>query len=159
MAIEKMHCTECEKDFKPGDWECMPGVYHTVPTKRYFMDDAPTVAEIRDGARFINKGISQTQILNIPPERQIREGDQITRIPGGSVTFVRGLYETSNPEIQFYLDRKSGLCTEARWREVYLNDDEKTQIKNLELAAREQRLADRENDLLASVKGRQRVGA
>ena len=153
MPIQNFKCLECGKKFDAGNWECMPGVMHTVTAKRYYMDDAPTVPEIRDGARFINKGISQTQILNIPPEKQIREGDQITRIPGGSVTFIRGMYETTNPEIQFYLDRKSGLCTEARWREVYLNDDEKVQIKNLELAAREQRLADRENQLLASVKG------
>ena len=149
-----MKCLECGKSFKPGEWECMPGVYHTVQSKRYYMDDAPTVPEIRDGARFINKGISQTQILNIPPEKQIREGDGITRIPGGSVTFVRGLYETTNPEIQFYLDRKAGLCTQARWEEVYLNDDEKVQMKNLQLAAREQRLADRENELLAAVKAK-----
>lgn len=154
MAIQTMKCVECEKEFKPGDWECMPGVAHVVVAKRYYMDDAPTVPEIRDGSKFINKGISQTQVLNIPPEKQIREGENTTRIPGGSVTFVRGLYETSNPEIQFYLDRKAGLCTEARWREVYLNDDEKVQIKNLELSAREQRLSERENDLLATVKAR-----
>ena len=127
---------------------------HVVAPKRYYMDDAPSVPEIRDGAKFINKGVSQTQILNIPPERQIREGDSITRIPGGSVTFVRGMFETSNPETQFYLDRKAGLCTEERWREVYLNDDEKVQMRNLELSAREQRLADRENDLLAAVKAK-----
>src|SRR6266567_8553655 len=108
MAIPKYRCLECDKEFSPPDFECLPGVYHVVALKRYYMDDAPTVAEIRDGAKFINKGISQTQILNIPPEKQIREGDQITRQPGGSVTFVRGLYETSNPEIQFYLDRKAG---------------------------------------------------
>lgn len=159
MPIEKMKCTECEKEFIPGAWECLPGVYHVVVAKRFYMDDAPTVPEIREGVRYINKGASQTQILNIPPERQIKEGEDVRRIPGGSVTFIRGLYETSNPEIQFYLDRKAGLCSEARWREVYLNDDEKVQIRNLDLASREQRLADRENDLLASVKGKQRVGA
>jgi len=134
----------------------MPGVQHRVATKRYFMDDAPTVTEWRDGRPYINKGASQTVILNIPPERMIREGEQTTRLPGGSVIFIRVCYETADPEIQFHLDRKAGLCTEQRWREVYLNDDEKFQIKNLDLAAREQRLVDRENDLLSSVKARTR---
>lgn len=150
----KFRCSECGVEFDPPNFECMPGVMHTVPAKRYYMDDAPTVPEIRDGKSYINKGASQTVVLNIPPERQIREGEQITRIPGGSVLFIRGLFETSSPEEQFWLDRKAGLVSEARWNEVYLNDDEKINIKNLNLAAREARLQERENDLLAGVKSR-----
>lgn len=156
---EAMHCLECDKDFKPGDWQCLPGIQHRVPAERYYMDDAPTVPEWRDGRPFINKGASRTQILNIPPEKQIREGEQVTRIPGGSIEFVRGMYETEDPEIQFYLDRKQGLVTEARWREVYLNDDEKLQMSKLELAAREQRVAERENELLTAVKSKAREQA
>jgi len=154
MAVT-FKCTECGKEFTPNQgWDCMPGIKHVVAPKRYYMDDAPTVPEWRDGRPFINKAASRTQVLNVPPERQIREGEQTTRIPGGTVEFIRGMFETSDPEIQFYLDKKDGLCSEARWREVYLNDDEKQQMRALELSAREQRLEQRENELLATVKGR-----
>jgi hypothetical protein len=152
--MQNFHCLECGKDFKAGDWICMGGIAHKVASKRYYMDDAPTVTSWRDGRPYIDKGAARTQILNIPPEKQIREGEQTTRIPGGSVEFVRGMFETADPEIQFYLERKGGLCSEERWREVYLNDDEKNQIRNMDLAAREQRLVDRENELLTSVKAR-----
>lgn len=154
MAIQTWKCLECGKEFKPGDYLCAGGVKHSVESKRYYMDDAPTHTEWRDGRPFINKGASQTIVLNVPPERKERDGDEVRTIPGGSVTFVRGMFETADPEIQFYLDRKNNLCSEARWRDVYLNDDEKINIRNLELAARESRLQERENELLASVKGK-----
>lgn len=157
MALREFHCIECNKKFQQGDWDCVPGQKHTVESKRYYMADAPTVPEWRDGFPYINKGASQTQVLNIPPERQIKVGEDIHRIPGGTVTFVRGLFETNDPEIQFYLDKKAGLVTEERWKEVYLNDDEKNHIKNMELQAREARLAERENELLASQKAKRQT--
>ena len=151
----KFHCLneDCEHpDFNPPNFECFPGMKHLVENKRYYMADAPTVREWRDGMPFINKGAARTVVLNIPPEKQIREGENVTRIPGGSVEFVRGLFETTDPEIQFYLDRKDGLCSKERWEEVYINDDERAQMRNMELKAREQRLQDRENELLSMVK-------
>src|SRR5216684_1639622 len=153
--MEKFHCTECEKDFKPTDgWECMPGVGHKVASKRYYMADAPTVREWRDGMPFVNKGIARTQILNIPPEKKYQEGGETIRIPGGTVEFVRGLFETTDPEVQFHLNKKGGLCSEEEWRAAYLNDDERLQLQRLDLNAREQRLVDRENELLTAVKAR-----
>lgn len=154
-----MKCLECHAEIKQGFWECAPGIKHVVELKRYYTDDAPTVPEWRNGHPFVNKGISRTQILNMPPEKQIREGDSITRVPGGSVELVRGMYETSDPEVQFWMDKKGGWCSKERWEEVYLNDDEKVQIKNMELNAREARLADRENDLLSKVKAKQGAAA
>lgn len=154
MAIEKRKCTECGREFAPPNWECFPGQKHVVEAKRYYMADAPTVPEYRNGRPFINKGASRTVILNIPPERTVKEGDEVRRITGGSVEFVRGLFETTDPEIQFYLDKKEGLCSKERWEEVYINDDERLQMRSMELAAREQRLAERENELLATVKAK-----
>src|SRR5579872_2182053 len=104
----RMHCTECKQEFKVGNWDCLPGQKHIVASKRYYMDDAPTVPEWRDGHPFVNKGASRTEVLNIPPERQVKVGEDIIRMPGGTVVFVRGMFETSDPEIQYYLDKKPG---------------------------------------------------
>jgi hypothetical protein len=150
----KFTCIDCKQDFNPPNWECFAGVKHQVEPKRYYMADAPTVSEWRDGRPFINKGAARTIILNMPPEKQIREGEQVTRIPGGSVEFVRGLFETGDPELQFHLDRKDGLCSKERWEDVYINDDERIQMRSMELKAREQRLQDRENELLGMVKAK-----
>lgn len=148
---------ECNKEFKTGDWLCAGGVKHLVESKRYYMDDAPTHTEWRDGRPYINKGASQTQVLNIPPERKEREGDDVRLIPGGTVTFIRGMFETTDPEVQFYLDRKEGLVNEARWREVYLNDDEKMQMEKMALAAEKQRFENEKNELLEQIKRRKAV--
>ena len=156
MPIPTFHCLECDKNFKPGEYECTPGQKHVVKAKRYYMDDAPTVPEWRDGRPFINKGASRTVVLNIPPEQVRKEGEEIVRVPGGSVEFVRGMFETTDPEHQFYLDRKAGLCSEERWKEVYLNDDEKMQIEKMQLAAERTRLENERNELLAHVKASQR---
>src|SRR5215469_4516143 len=155
MALPKFTCLDCGKTFIAGDYMCQTGVKHRVETKSYYTADAPTVAEWRDGRPYINKAIARTYILNVPPEKMITENGEVRRIPGGTVEFVRGFYETDDPEIQFYLDRKEGLCNRQRWEEVYINDDERHQIKELELRAREQRVVERENELLASVKSSQ----
>lgn len=152
ISKDAMKCIECKAEIKTGHWECAPGVKHVTEIKRYFTDDAPTVPEWRNGTPFVNKAIARTQILNMPPEKQVRENDELVRLPGGSVELVRGMYETSDPEIQFWMDKKGGWCTEERWKEVYLNDDEKNQIRTMELNAREARLSNRENDLLAQTK-------
>lgn len=154
MALTKMHCLNCDKDFKPGDWECMPGVSHEVPRKTYYMDDAPTVVQydaLNNRHPYIDKKSARTLVLNIPPERKEQSGDEFIRIPGGSVEFVRGLYETSNPEIQFYLDRKAGLCTKERWEEVYLNDDEKLQMQQMKVRADQARIQHENNELLRKI--------
>lgn len=151
MALPTYHCLECDKDFKAGSWECTPGQQHVVTAKRYYMDDAPTVTEWRDGRPFINKAAARTQVLNIPPEKRVQDGDEIIRVPGGSVEFCRGMFETSDPEKQFYLDRKSGLCTYERWKEVYWTEDEKINEQKMEIHAAQNRLQSERNELLAKV--------
>lgn len=153
MALPRYTCTECEKEFKAGEWDCQAtGANHVVPAKRYYMADAPTCTEWRDGQPFINKAAARTLVLNIPPERKVQNGDEFIRVPGGSVEFVRGMKETSDPEVQFYLDRKEGLCTYERWKEVYWTDAEKINEQKMELTAAQHRLQSERNELLAQVK-------
>lgn len=160
MALPTYHCLECEKTFKAGDWACgATGQNHVLAPKRYYMDDAPTVTEWRDGRPFINKAASRTQVLNIPPERKEQNGDEFIRIPGGSVEFVRGMFETTNPELQFYLDRKAGLCTYERWKEVYWTDDEKINEQKMEIQAAQNRLQSERNELLEKVRAMENQGS
>lgn len=153
MALKTWKCLECEKEFKDGDWEpCgAEGVKHRVQSKQYFMDDAPTHVETKDGKPYINKGTSRTTVLNVPPERKVRDGDDLRIIPGGSVEFVRGRFTTDDPEIQFYLEKKKNLCDETRWNEVYLNDDEKMALERMALKAERSRLESERNELLKMV--------
>ena len=151
MALKTWKCLECEKEFKTPNWICATGTNHVVEKKRYYMNDAPTVA---DASGRIDKH-STTQILNIPPERRTTGPDGNEKvIPGGSVWFVRGIYETDDPEKQHWLDAKGGWCSEQEWQAAFLNMQEKMQLKELDLAAREQRLQYEKNELLASVKAR-----
>ena len=150
MPLQKYKCLECDKEFTVGEWEpCgAEGIKHRVAAKQYFMDDAPTHVETKDGKPFINKGTSRTMVLNVPPERKVRDGDDIRIIPGGAVEFIRGRFTTDDPEIQFYLEKKKNLCNEDRWNEVYLNDDEKMALERMALRAERQRLESFNNDLL-----------
>lgn len=152
MALPTYHCLECEKEFKAGNWECTAGQQHVVAAKTYYTADAPTVPEWRNGHPYVNKQIARTQILNIPPERKVQDGDEMRRIPGGSLEFIRGQYTTSDPEIQFYLDKKESLCSKERWEEVYLTDEEKIIIQQGKLANAQLRLQSERNELLEKVK-------
>lgn len=153
MALPTWHCLECEKDFKAGDWQCTPGQQHLVASKRYYMADAPTVVQLDENRQpYIDKKSARTLVLNIPPEKKVQDGDEFLRVPGGSVEFVRGLYETNDPEIQFHLDRKQGLCTYERWKEVYWTDAEKLNEQKMEIAAAQHRLQSERNELLEKVK-------
>lgn len=155
MAIPTYHCVECEQDFKAPNWVCVTGGNHVVAEKRYYTADAPTVPDWINGFPHINYGAARTQVLNIPPERKVEEAGEIQRIPGGMIEFVRGLYATTNPEIQFYLDKKEGLCSYERWKEVYWSDKEKMEAQRMEMEAQQHRLQQDHNELLAKVKAMQ----
>lgn len=150
MALQEYNCINCEKKFKAGDWVCQTGHQHVVGKVRYYMDDAPTVADAQGRVR---KGDSQTTVLNMPPQKYVMDhsGNSVM-VPGGAITFVRGMYETSDPEIQYCLQGHKGLCSEERWKEVYLDTSEKMELKRIELAAREQRIIQQENELLAQTR-------
>lgn len=154
-------CTECGKTFSVGEWLCKDGQNnHVVAQKEYLLADAPSdpghpapgspdVGSLRDG---------RTRICNIPPDKQIVRNGETQRIPGGYVEFVRGRFSSSDPETQYYLERKGGFCNEDQWRSVWLSDKEKLNLQRMELTAMSQRIENERNELLAKVK-RERVGA
>ena len=151
MALPTWKCLECEKQFKAGEWNCTSGAGHRVATKRYYMNDAPTVPARINGVMTVDKH-SATLVMNIPPETKSMDAAGVERItPGGTAQFIRGMYETDDPQKQFWLDKKHGLCNEAEWQAAFLNDQEKMNLREIELAARESRLEARENSLLEKV--------
>jgi hypothetical protein len=150
---------DCEKEFTAGKWICQTGANHRVASKRYYMNDAPTVVSIIDGRATVNKRDSATLVMNIPPERRIMGPDGQERVvPGGNVQFIRGIYETDNPEQQFWLDQHGGIFTgdhgKALWTAAYLNESEKMDIERMELAAERSRLEADRNSLLEQVQKR-----
>lgn len=156
MALPTWKCVECEKEFRAGSWDCQSGAGHRVEKKRYFMSDAPTVPALVNGQLVINKRDSATLIMNIPPETRVKDAGGVERvIPGGSVQFVRGLYETDNPQEQFWLDKHKGLCSEAEWQNAYLNEQEKFALERMQFAAERSRLETERNSLLEKVQARQ----
>lgn len=153
-------CEECSKEFGVGDWLCRDGVSkHVVARKEYLLNDAPAdpghperggVDSLRDG---------RTRICNIPPDRSIvrRMGDgkeETVLMPGGYVEFVRGRYDTTDPEIQYYLDRKGGFCTQEMWNRAWLSESQQIEMERMALRAEKQRIENERNELLASVKAR-----
>jgi hypothetical protein len=149
MALPTWTCLLCEKEFRAGNWNCASGGGHVVKPKRYYMNDAPTVP---DASGNVNKRDAGTLILNIPPETRTTGPDGNERvIPGGSAQFVRGIYETNDPQKIFWLDQHKGMCSEAEWKAAYLNDREKMDIEKMEIAAMRLKLDSDRNELLAHV--------
>lgn len=159
MALPTWKCLDCEKEFRAGSWQCFSGAGHRVATKRYYMNDAPTVVTIVDGKQTINKRDSGTLVMNIPPETRTTGPDGNERvIPGGNVQFVRGLFETDDPHQQFWLDQHKGIFSgdhgKALWTASYLNEDEKLQIERMEFEAAKTRFEAERNSLLEKVQAR-----
>jgi hypothetical protein len=128
------------------------------------MDDAPS-----DPGPFImgphgpvatgdNRRHAQTQLANLIPEKTIIRDGQAQVVPGKTVTFIRGCYSTDLAEEQFYLDireRDGALCTKERWEQVYLTDNQRIELREMNVAAREQRLEQPSSSLLDKVKKQQ----
>lgn len=159
MALSKWFCLDCEKEFTAGKWVCASGAGHRVATKRYYMNDAPTVVTMVNNKPTINKKDSRTMIMNIPPEGRTTGPDGNERvIPGGNVLFVRGLFDTDDPCQQFWLDQHKGVFSgehgKALWEAAYLNEDEKLQIERMEFEAERSRFQMEKNSLLEQVQKR-----
>lgn len=159
-------CTNCGEEVRAPNFQCPTGEQHIVEPKKYYMDDAPTDPGGREPGTFRPLGIplrdSQTIICNLIPERKEMHGNDIHRIPGRNVTFKRGLYETADPEEQYYLDKRigKGLCNRERWEQVYLTPEQRMQMDHMKLEADNKRLEQERNELLAQVqKKMQRVTA
>lgn len=147
---------DCQRDFGVGDWECAPGIHHTVEPRTFYILDAPTLdAADKEGKAFRN---SRTSIENVPPERTVKDAStgELTKVPGGHVIFVRGTITIDDPEKIYWLEKHGhGRNTREDWLRVYFSPLEKQQLREIELGNRE-READRKfkeaNELLARVK-------
>jgi len=149
-------CLNCGKNFKMGEWECVPGtsIMHTVARKDYWMDDAPT-----DPSNTAQRA-SRTFVHNVPPEKTIRDksSGEAVRVPGGVVIFSRGHFDTTNPEQQYWIEFHGVTCTKERWQEVYFSANEKKELAELDIRnkqAQAERTVKEANDLLAQVKARE----
>ena len=146
--LQEFDCTNCQKHFKAGDWNCASGEVHTVAPVTYYLLDAPHDHNDRIHARTI--------ISNVIPETQITRGNDIIRIPGTAVEFVRGRLETSDPQIQMRLNTRNGVFRGdegfKRWQDNYLTNEEKNAIDRFNLKDQVTRLEQERNDLLAKVK-------
>jgi len=121
-----------------------------LENKVYYMLDAPAYKE--------DCKYSRTIVCNIIPEKRENRGmDQIT-IPGVHVEFVRGLYETNDPQLQVGLDSRKNIFSgdegRARWESVYLSDSEKQEMDKMKLRAEITRLQQEKNNLLAEVQAK-----
>lgn len=155
MALQKFNCLNCEKEFEAGDWYCKDGSLHRVQSKIYYVIDAP--ADRRDCKN------SRLMILNLIPERQETRGNDIVRVPGKHVEFVRGLYETDDPQYQIALDKRNNVFhgDEGRklWENAYMSDAEKQQLDKIRLQGEVNRLQVERNQLLAEVQASKKKSA
>jgi hypothetical protein len=146
-------CLNCEKEFAVGDWLCINGVTnHVVAAKEYLLADAPTDPGHPERGGMDSKRDGRTRICNIPPPKKVMRGDEIQWVGEGYVEFIRGRFSTSDPEAQYWLDRKGGFCTEAEWQAAWLSQSQQLEIREMGLRAREQRLENDRNELLTQVK-------
>jgi len=150
--IQSWKCLACGKDFKAGDWTCADGLSnHVVAVKEYLLADAPTDPGHPERGGMDSKRDGRTVICNIPPPQKVMEGDTVKWVGEGHVEFVRGRFSTSDPQQQYWLDKKGGFCTEAQWEVAWLSQSQQLEIKEMSLKAREQRLENDRNELLSQV--------
>ena len=160
MPLPTWKCTICDKRFTVGEWICSDGMNnHIVENKEYLLADAPSDPghPERGGMDALKDG--RTRICNIPPDKTVQRNGELHMVPGGYVEFVRGRYSTSDPEIQYCLNKKGGFCSEAEWQAVWLSQNQQLQLREMSIKAREQRLENDRNDLLAQVKQAKQTAA
>jgi hypothetical protein len=152
-GVQKFKCLICDKEFKAGDWTCEDGLSnHVVENREYLLADAPTDPGHPERGGMDSKRDGRTRICNIPPPQKVMEGDTVKMIGEGYVEFVRGRFSTTDPQQQYWLDKKGGFCTQGQWEVAWLSQSQQLEIKEMSLKAREQRLENERNELLAQVK-------
>ncbi len=132
-------CLECDKTFGYGDWNCPDGRKHAVEAKTYFSPAENLRTYV----------VEERLITTMDGRQQMR--------PARSVEFVKGQYNTSDPEDQYALDVEDGLITQEQWRVRYISLEERLAQRERELKSREERLKASENEYLDKVK--ETVGA
>lgn len=158
MAHPRWKCENCGKDFTVGEWQCVDGTSHVVPKKEYRTLDAP-LDPGRAAEGSMNSMIrGRTVVCNIPPATKVMENGEVKWVGEGSVEFINGYFATTNPEHQYWLDKKPAYnATLAQWKERWLTSNERLADKELELTAMATRLENERNDLLSQT--RQKVKA
>jgi hypothetical protein len=163
MELKYKCIGECKRNFGVGDWECAPGIMHTVEPKTFYILDAPTLdANDKEGKAFRN---ARTSIENCPPERTVKDAStgELTKVPGGNVQFTRGVAVLDNPEKIYWLDKHGhGRNTESEWRRVYFSPLEKQQLREIEIGNRERevnRKLNEVNDLMEIAKSQTKSSA
>jgi hypothetical protein len=153
---QEWKCLECSKKFGVGQWLCADGISnHRVEEKTYRVLDAPSDPSTKNDS--LKDG--RTVVCNIPPPHRVMEGNDAKWVGEGSVEFIRGRYATTDPEKQYWLDKKPTYnATEEQWRAMWFSDAAQLEIGKLELAAARQRLENERNELLSQVK-QQKVNA
>lgn len=154
-------CIVCEKHFTVKDgFLCVDGTNnHVVADKLYLLADAPSDPGHSPKGSFIDdRREGRTRICNIPPDKTVLRNGEAAMVPGGYVEFIRGRFSTTNPEIQYYLDKKGGFCTEEQWQANWLNDAQKIEQEKILLARERSRLENERNELLTMTK-QKTVGA
>lgn len=152
-------CLTCGKDFKVGEWTCADGqANHVVAEKQYRSLDAPSDPGHPANGGMDSKRDGRTRVCNIPPDKHVLRNGEMALVPGGSVEFIRGRFATTDPEVQYYLDKRPSYnATEEQWEAAWLSDSQRLQLDKMRFAAEKQRLENDRNDLLAQVK--QKAGA
>lgn len=158
MPTKEWKCLECGKKFGPDGFACVDGTsIHVVETKEYLLNDAPSDPGHPERGGMDSRRDGRTRICNIPPDRTVLKNGEAALVPGGYVEFIRGRFSTNNPEIQYYLEKKGGFCTESEWAAAWLSQSQQLDMREMKISAQEQRLENERNALLAKTK--ERVGA
>lgn len=146
-------CVKCKKNFKQGEWDCFPGERHAVEQKVYHISN--TCADVTDRAK------SHVRVY-VTSDREMKDANGTTTfIPARFVEFVGGVYETCDPEEQFFFETKytKHLISASEWEKMYINPKELQMRKERELEARASRIEKLENDLLEREKKLRKAGA
>ena len=162
MALKTWTCLTCEKDFKDGNWLCFDGqTNHVVKEKVYRTLDVPQEpGQIPKGAKPpVIRG--RTVVCNIPPPKKVMRGDEISWVGEGNVEFINGSYSTTDPEKQYWLDKKGSSynATEEQWKAAWYTPEELIAEKEMQLKVDRERLEHDRNELLAATKKKVAVTA
>jgi hypothetical protein len=148
-------CEICGQTFRYPDFECskQPG-HHSLPTKTYYHLGGGHIQSIRDRNMF-------TPMLNLKADRDIRDSTGVIAHQDGLIVHFlpRGLYETSDPEEQYFLDHKNGVAQGPEglkeWEKMYLTTDQQLTKAKAQLEETQRQIREG-NALLDSVKEQKR---
>lgn len=149
-------CLECGKEFGVNEWLCIDGVsHHRVEVKQYRTLGAPTDTghPVKGGMDSLRDG--RTTVCNIPPPKKVMEGDTVRWEGEGSVEFIRGRYSTSDPEAQYWLDKRPAYnVSEEAWQAEWLSQGQQLELERMRLKGERERLENDRNELLAQTKSK-----